>query len=297
MSVNIITKINQNYTTFSKRQKLIADFVLKDFSLAANMTAAKLAETVGVSESTVVRFATELNYPGYPEFVNAISEYMRSESSILKRVESMSTAIENKDTLDTVIDSDIDNLKKSISKIDKEQFSRAVDAVLNAKKIYILGVRSSACLASFASFYFNMLFDNIRLVNTNSVSEMFEQILRVDENSLVFGISFPRYSKRTVKAMEFSKSRNATVVALTDSEKSPIAPFADYLITANSEMVSFVDSLVAPFSVLNAFIVELVMRKKGELVNNFEQLEKIWEEYQVYDKLDEVNNPDNNNII
>lgn len=297
MDVNIITKINQNYATFSKRQKLIADFVLTNFSKAANMTAAKLAEKVGVSESTVVRFATELNYPGYPEFVNAISEYMRSESSLIKRMESLSTVIENKDTLDIVMDSDIDNLKKSMAKIDKEQFSKAVDAVLNAKKIYILGVRSSACLASFAGFYFNMLFDNVRLVHTNSVSEMFEQILRVDENSVVFGISFPRYSKRTVKAMEFSKNRNATVIALTDSKKSPIAPYADYLITANSEMVSFVDSLVAPFSVLNAFVVELAMRKKGELITNFEHLEKIWEEYQVYDKLDKVNNPDNSNII
>ncbi len=297
MNDNIIIRINKNYETFSKRQKLIADFVNNNISKAANMTAAKLAETVSVSESTVVRFATELGYLGYPEFVEAISEYMRSESSIIKRMESLSTVIENRDTLRTVMNSDIDSLKKSAAKIDKEQFSKAVDAVINAKKIYILGVRSSACLASFAGFYFNMLFDNVRLVHTNSVSEMFEQILKVDADSVVFGISFPRYSKRTVKAMEYSKDKGAKVIALTDSEKSPIAPYADYLITANSEMVSFVDSLVAPFSVLNAFIVELVMRKKGELQTSFEQLEKIWEEYQVYDKLDEVTNPDNSNMI
>ena len=222
---------------------------------------------------------------------------MRSESSIIKRMESLSTVMENQDTLRTVMNADIDSLKKSVNKIDKDQFSKAVDAILNAKKIYILGVRSSACLASFAGFYFNMLFDNVRLVQTNSVSEMFEQILKVDTDSVVFGISFPRYSKRTVKAMEYSKSKGAKVIALTDSEKSPIAKNADYLITANSEMVSFVDSLVAPFSVLNALIVELVMRKKGELQTSFEQLEKIWEEYQVYDKLDEVTNPDKSNII
>ncbi len=297
MNDNIITRINKNYESFSKRQKLIADFVKENISLASNMTAAKLAETVGTSESTVVRFATELGYLGYPEFAEAVSEYMRSKSSIIKRMESLSTVIENRDTLRTVMNADIDSLKKSAAKIDKEQFSKAVDAVINAKKIYILGVRSSACLASFAGFYFNMLFDNVKLVHTNSVSEMFEQILKVDSDSVVFGISFPRYSRRTVKAMEYSKDKGATVIALTDSEKSPIAPFSDYLITANSEMVSFVDSLVAPFSVLNAFIVELVMRKKGELQSSFEQLEKIWEEYQVYDKLDEVTNPDNNNII
>ena len=297
MNDNIITRINKNYETFSKRQKLIADFVNNNISQAANMTAAKLAETVGASESTVVRFATELGYLGYPEFIEAVWEYMRSKSSMMKRMESLSSVIENQDTLLTVMNSDIDSLKKSALKIDKEQFSKAVDAVLNAKKIYILGVRSSSCLASFASYYFDMLFDNVKLVQTNSVSEMFEQILKVDKDSVVFGISFPRYSKRTVKAMEYSKDKGATVIALTDSEKSPIAPFSDYLITANSEMVSFVDSLVAPFSVLNAFIVELVMRKKGELQTNFEQLEKIWEEYQVYDKLDEVTNPDSRNIV
>ncbi len=297
MNDNIITRINKNYETFSKRQKLIADFVNNNISQAANMTAAKLAETVGASESTVVRFATELGYLGYPEFIEAVWEYMRSKSSMIKRMESLSSVIENQDTLLTVMNSDIDSLKKSALKIDKEQFSKAVDAVLNAKKIYILGVRSASCLASFASYYFDMLFDNVKLVQTNSVSEMFEQILKVDADSVVFGISFPRYSKRTVKAMEYSKDKGATVIALTDSEKSPIAPFSDYLMTANSEMVSFVDSLVAAFSVLNAFIVELVMRKKGELQTNFEQLEKIWEEYQVYDKLDEVTNPDSSDIV
>lgn len=297
MNDNIITRINKNYETFSKRQKLIADFVNNNISQAANMTAAKLAETVGASESTVVRFATELGYLGYPEFIEAVWEYMRGKSSIIKRMESLSSVIENQDTLRTVMNSDIDSLRKSASKIDKEQFYKAVDAVLNAKKIYILGVRSASCLASFASYYFDMLFDNVKLVQTNSVSEMFEQILKVDADSVVFGISFPRYSKRTVKAMEYSKDKGATVIALTDSEKSPIAPFSDYLMTANSEMVSFVDSLVAPFSVLNAFIVELVMRKKGELQTNFEQLEKIWEEYQVYDKLDEVTNPDSSDIV
>ncbi len=248
------------------------------------MTASKLAETVSVSESTVVRFATELGYLGYPELVAALQDYLRSESSMLKRMESVSSALENRDILSEVINSDIDNLKTTLQKMDKNGFNDAIDALLNAKNIYIVGFRSSACLASFLSFYCTLLFSNVRLIQTNSVSEMFEQLLRVGEGDVVFGISFPRYSRRTVKAMEFAKSRGATLIALTDSDKSPIAPLSDCLMTANSEMVSCVDSLVAPFSVLNAFIVSLALKKQNDVATAFEELENIWEEYEVYDK-------------
>ena len=284
--MNVLVRMKEQYPAFSKSQRLIADYILKNYSQAANMTASKLAETVSVSESTVVRFATELGYLGYPELTAALLEYLRSESSMLRRVEAISSALENQDILTKVVNSDIDNLKTSLQKMDKKEFSNAIDAVIQAKNIYIIGFRSSACLASFLSFYCNLLFSNVRLIQTNSVSELFEQILRVEKGDVMFGISFPRYSRRTVKAMEFAKSKGATIIALTDSEKSPIAPFSDYLLTAKSEMVSCVDSLVAPFSVLNAFIVSLVLKKQSEVASAFEELESIWEEYEVYDKLE-----------
>ncbi|MBP3447918.1 MAG: MurR/RpiR family transcriptional regulator [Clostridia bacterium] len=284
--MNVLVRMKEQYPAFSKSQRLIADYILNNYSQAANMTASKLAETVSVSESTVVRFATELGYLGYPELTAALLEYLRSESSMLRRVEAISSALENQDILTKVVNSDIDNLKTSLQKMDKKEFSNAIDAVIQAKNIYIIGFRSSACLASFLSFYCNLLFSNVRLIQTNSVSELFEQILRVEKGDVMFGISFPRYSRRTVKAMEFAKSKGATIIALTDSEKSPIAPFSDYLLTAKSEMVSCVDSLVAPFSVLNAFIVSLVLKKQSEVASAFEELESIWEEYEVYDKLE-----------
>jgi len=281
---NIFERINQNYNSFSKSQRLIAEFVLNNYSQASAMTAAKLAETVKVSESTVVRFATELGYDGYPGFIAELTEYIRSESSLLKRTESLFNTIKDNNVLKTVMNSDADNLKLTMQKINKDEFDGAVEAILNAEKIYIVGIRSSACLASFAGFYFSLLFDNVNLVHANSVSDIFEQVLRADEKSVVLGISFPRYSQRTVKAMSIAKSRGAKLIALTDSDKSPIAREADYLLTAKSEMVSFVDSLVAPFSVLNALIVSLVLKKKDEVSHTFEELENIWEEYEVYDK-------------
>lgn len=284
--MNIHAKLQKQYPAFSKSQRRIADYILSHDSLAANMTASKLAETVMVSESTVVRFATGLGYLGYPEFIAALQEYLRSESSMLKRMESVSQALENQDILARVINSDMDNLKTTLHKIDRQGFDGAVNAMLSAKNIYIAGFRSSACLASFLSFYCNLLFPNVRLIQTNSVSEIYEQILRVGEGDVMFGISFPRYSKRTVKALEFAKSRGATIIALTDSEKSPIAPCSDYLMTSQSEMVSCVDSLVAPFSVLNAFIVNLVLKKQNDVSSAFEELENIWEEYGVYDKME-----------
>jgi DNA-binding MurR/RpiR family transcriptional regulator len=284
MNTNVLNIIKKQYDSFSKSQKLIADYILENFSMAANMTASKLAEIVLVSESTVVRFATELGYLGYPEFTDALLDYIRNESTIIKRMESISVALENQDLLSTIINSDINNLKSTLNKVDRGGFDNAVDAILNANKIYILGVRSSACLASFAGFYFNLIFNNVRLVHTTSVSEMFEQILRVEKGDVVFGISFPRYSRRTVRALEFAKSRGATIVSLTDTPKSPLAPYTDCLITANSELVTFVDSLTAPLSILNALIAALVMKKKDEVTHIFEELEQIWEEYQVYDK-------------
>ena len=282
--MNILARIKEQSANFTKSQKRIADYLTNHYAQAANMTAFKLAETVSVSESTVVRFATELGYLGYPELNAALAEYLRSESSMLRRMESVSLALENQDVISKVIQSDVDNLKTTLQQMNRKSFEEATEALLNAKNIYIIGFRSSACLASFLGFYCNLLFSNVRLIQTNSVSEMFEQILRVKEGDVVFGISFPRYSRRTVKAMEFAKSRGATVIALTDSEKSPIAPFSDCLMTAKSEMVSCVDSLVAPFSVLNAFIVSLALKKQNEVESAFEELEAIWDEYEVYDK-------------
>jgi DNA-binding MurR/RpiR family transcriptional regulator len=285
---DLIRKIKENYSGFSKGQKLIANFIIDHFDKAAFMTAAKFGEVVGVSESTVVRFAIELGYDGYPKLQKVLQELIKNKLTPVQRIEVTSSRINEGDILRSVLQSDMDKIKITLEEIDQKSFNEVVEAILKAKKIYILGVRSSAPLASFLGFYFNIIFDNIRLVHTTSVSEMFEQILRASEDDVVIGISFPRYSKRTIKAMEFVKSRGATVVAITDNKESPLATNANYILTARSDMASFVDSLVAPLSVINALIVAIGMRKKEQVFETFESLEKIWDEYQVYEKYDGI---------
>jgi DNA-binding MurR/RpiR family transcriptional regulator len=283
---NILNKIKAQYPAFSKSQKLIADYILKDFNKAVNMTAARLGEIVCVSESTVVRFAVELGYAGYPEFTDALLEYLRSKSSIIKRMEAVTATlgVDNRDILCGVINSDINNLKSVLLSVDGDAFNNAVDALISAGRIYILGIRSSSCLASFLGFYLNFIFDNVKLVHSDPISEISEQILRIKPGDVLFGISFPRYSRRVVKALKFAKERGAVIVTLTDTEKSPLVPFSDCLITVGSEDVSFVDSLVAPMAALNALIAAVVIKKKDEAVKAFRELENLWDEQQVYNK-------------
>jgi DNA-binding MurR/RpiR family transcriptional regulator len=285
-SQNLIKMIEERLPDLSKGQKLIANYIMTHYDKAAYMTAAKLGKIVGVSESTVVRFAIELGFDGYPKLQKVLQELIKSKLTSVQRIEVSSNRISEENILKSVLQSDMEKIKITLEDIDQEDFNKIVESILNAKKIFILGVRSSAPLASFLGFYFNLIFDNVRLVHTTSVSEMFEQIIRASEGDVVIGISFPRYSKRTIKAMQFVKRQGAKVIAITDSKESPLAESADYSITARSDMASFVDSLVAPLSVINALIVAIGARKKQQVYEIFERLEKIWDEYQVYEKYD-----------
>lgn len=281
---DLITKIQSVLPGFSKGQKQIARFILEHYDKAAFMTASRLGVTVGVSESTVVRFATELGYDGYPHLQRALQEMIRNKLTSVQRMEVAGDRMGGRDVLQTVLHADTDMIRVTLDEIDRDAFQGAVDALMGAKRIYILGVRSSSALASFLGFYFNLLFENVTLVHTNSVSEIFEQVLRVGPGDVLFGISFPRYSKRTLSAMKYARDRGARVIALTDSQLSPLARVADHVLLARSDMASFVDSLVAPLSVINALIVAVGMSRRDEIEHTFNKLERIWEEYDVYEK-------------
>ena len=281
---DLITKIQSELPGFSKGQKQIARFILEHYDKAAFMTASRLGVTVGVSESTVVRFATELGYDGYPHLQRALQEMIRNKLTSVQRMEVAGDRMGGRDVLQTVLHADTDMIRVTLDEIDRDAFQGAVDALMGAKRIYILGVRSSSALASFLGLYFNLLFENVTLVHTNSVSEIFEQVLRVGPGDVLFGISFPRYSKRTLSAMKYARDRGARVIALTDSQLSPLARVADHVLLARSDMASFVDSLVAPLSVINALIVAVGMSRRDEIEHTFNKLERIWEEYDVYEK-------------
>lgn len=281
---DLITKIQSELPSFSMGQKQIARFILEHYDKAAFMTASRLGVTVGVSESTVVRFATELGYDGYPHLQRALQEMIRNKLTSVQRMEVAGDRMGGRDVLQTVLHADTDMIRVTLDEIDRDAFQGAVDALMGAKRIYILGVRSSSALASFLGFYFNLLFENVTLVHTNSVSEIFEQVLRIGPGDVLFGISFPRYSKRTLSAMKYARDRGARVIALTDSQLSPLARVADHVLLARSDMASFVDSLVAPLSVINALIVAVGMSRRDEIEQTFNKLERIWEEYDVYEK-------------
>lgn len=280
--------IREKFKDFSKGHKLIANYITNHYDKAAFMTAVKLGEAVGVSESTVVRFAYELGFDGYPVLQRILQELIKSKLTSVQRIEISSSRMTEENILKTVLQSDMEKIKMTLEEISQDSFNSIVETLLKAKHIYILGVRSSAALAGFLGFYFNLIFDNVRLVHTTSVSEMFEQIIRVSEGDAVIGISFPRYSKRTIKALQFVKNQGATVISITDSINSPLVEYSDHCITAHSDMASFADSLVAPLSVINALIVAIGMRKKDQVYSLFEKLEKIWDEYQVYEKDDNI---------
>lgn len=284
---NLLTAIEEGYSKYSKGQKKIADFIINQYDKAAFMTASKLGKEVGVSESTVVRFSNVLGYEGYPELQEALGEIVKNRLTSLQRIEIAHDKMANADILSKVINSDISKMRSTLENIDKQAFDNAVEAILNAKQLYILGVRSASAISGFMAFYFNLLFSNFRPVNTSSASEMFEQILRVEEGDVVIGVSFPRYSRRTVKALEFAKRKGATVIGITDSPQSPVVEQSSISLFAKTDMVSFVDSLVAPLSLVNALIVAIGVRKKEEITNTLGELEQIWAEYNVYNQENE----------
>lgn len=282
MPKTLISKIERTYPSLSKGHKKIADFIVEHYDKAAFMTASKLGEKVGISESTVVRFATELGYEGYPELQETLQELIKNRLTSVQRMEVANVNISEGSILDKALTADIEMIKATLEQTSREAFARSVEAVNHARKIYILGVRSSASLASFTAFYFNLFCDNVILVDSASASEIFEQMYRITKDDVCIAISFPRYSKQTVNALRFSRDRGATIISVTDSESSPIANLANHLLVARSNMVSFVDSLVAPLSLINAFIAAAARSRSVEVFNNLHTLESIWDEYQVY---------------
>lgn len=284
----LIVRIEEKYAHLSKGQKRLADYVCKNYDKAVFLTAAKLGETVGVSESTVVRFAIQLGYKGYPQFQKALEELVRNTLNSIQRMELTYGRISQPEIIENVLQSDIEKIKLTLAGLDHKAFDLAIDTILNARKIYVIGIRSCAPLASFLSFYLNLIFEDVTAVNTNSASEIFEQLIRINEEDVIIGISFPRYSMRTLKALEFASNRKAKVITLTDSVHSPMNLYSSCNLIARSDMASIVDSLVAPLSVINALIAALCMKKQNEVATTLGQLEQIWGEYQVYSR-DELN--------
>ena len=282
--MDILHVIENSMDNFSKGQRAIARYMLEHYDKAAYMTALKLGSEVNVSESTVVRFAIELGFDGYPALQKSLRELIRTRLTTLQRIEIANDRIGDGDVLEKVVNFDIEKMKITLDCINRDDFNKAVDTVISARRIYIMGVRSSASLAQFMNFYFTMMFDDVKLVNTQSRSEIFEQMFRIGPDDVIIGISFPRYSKRIVSAMELARSKGARTIAITDTNDSPIAEISDCVLTARSDMASFVDSLVAPLSIINAMTVAIGRKKEKELMSVFNELEDVWGKYDVYAK-------------
>ena len=284
MTKDIAHLIEEKTPTFSKGQKRIAGIITQSYEKAAYMTAAKLGAAAGVSESTVVRFANELGFQGYPELQRAIQELVRIRLTPNQRIEVTNSRIGNGDVLSNVMSADIDKIKFTLDNIDRESFNSAVQSIIKAKHIYIFGARSSSFLASFLHFNLSLIFENVKLIQPTNTSEVFEQILDIDRDDVMISISFPRYSSKAVSAVKYAQSQGAAVIALTDSSSAPIAQYANHLLTAQSDMASYVDSLVAPLSIINAIIVQITKLRQNEVKERFDKLERVWDEFEVYAK-------------
>ncbi len=287
MRQDILSLLKTQAPTFSKGQKRIAQYILESYDKAAFMTASRLGKTVGISESTVVRFAVELGYDGYPSMQKALQDMVVNRLTSVQRIEVANDRIGDQNILFTVLQSDMEKLRQTMETVDKEAFDAAVNAVLGADRVYILGVRSAAPLANFLGYYLNYMFQNVHVVTASGASEMFEQIVGVNAKDAVIALSFPRYSATTLKAAQYCRTTGATVIGVTDTKLSPLGECSDYVLAAKSNMVSLVDSLVAPMSVINALIVAIASKKEKELSKTFQELEHIWEEYHIYEKQEE----------
>lgn len=279
--VNLMEKIKNRYYRLSKSQKMIANYILNHYDKAAFMTASQLGETVEISESTVVRFANALGYSGYPKLQKALQELIKTKLTTVQRLELSDSQITQDSIIEDVIKSDIDSIQATINELNKEEFSKIVDLINKAKNIYIIGFRTSTVLAEFLGFYLNLILDNVRVVRYG-VSDIYEQLIHITNEDIVIGISFPRYSKKTTQMLEFVSEKDAQVIAITDSDLSPLIEYSDYKLIAYSNMVSFVDSLVVPLSLMNALIVSIGMGKREYITKKFEDLESIWERYEIY---------------
>ena len=285
--MDILAILQEKNPEFSKGQRRISQYILESYDKAAFMTANKLGKTVGVSESTVVRFAVDLGFDGYPSMQKAMQEMVLNRLTSVQRIEVANDRIGDQDVVSTVLQSDMEKLRQTAENVDRGEFQAAVNAILQAKSVYIIGVRSVAPLANFLGYYLNYMFNNVRIVTASGTGEMFEQIVGVNRDDVVIAFSFPRYSTATVKASQYCRTTGASVIAITDNLESPLAQNADHVICAKSDMVSLVDSLVAPLSVVNALIVALAAKREKELHRTFDALERIWDQYHVYEKRDE----------
>ena len=284
MKKDVLKLIEENSSTFSKGQKQIANYIKEHYDKAAYMTAAKLGAEVGVSESTVVRFVMEFGYEGYPEFRRALLELIRSKLTAAQRVEVTNNLIGDSSVLDKILLADAEKIKRTLDGIDREAFDAAVRAIVDAKNVYIMGMRSSSYLAGFLNYSFRIISDNVRLIQTTSGNDIFEQMMSISEDDVIIAISFPRYSKSIARGVEFAKSMGADVIAITDSESAPMAAHADQVLVAQSDMASYADSLVAPMSVINALIVAVARECGDSFAERLHKLETVWDEYNVYDK-------------
>lgn len=288
MDKDIISLMKQKQPKMSKSHKVIASYIMENYEQAVFMTAAQLGKTTGISESTVVRFAASLGYDGYPEFQKSLEEWVKNRLTGVQRVNVKYEGSSQSDIITSVLASDIDKIAHTIENVDTQAFEAAVEAILNARHVYIVGLRSCEPLADFLCFYLSMIREDVKLVRTTSMSELFEQMIHVDERDCVIGISFPRYSMRTLKAMEFANDRNAKVVTITDTVHSPMTLYSSVNLFARSDMVSIVDSLVAPLSLINALVVAMCLQRPQQVHDNLKMLEHVWGDYQVYLN-DEIN--------
>lgn len=284
MKDDVLMIIQEKMPTFSKGQRRIATYITEDYDKAAFMTASKLGKTVGVSESTVVRFAMELGYDGYPTMQKAMQEMVLNRLTSVQRLGIANDRMCDHDVVASVLQADADKLRQTADTVNREDFQHAVQAILRAKRIYLLGVRSAAALANFAGYYLNYMFQNVHVLTTSGCGEMFEKLVNVNSDDVVLAFSFPRYSAATLKGTQYCRSVGATVIGITNSHASPLAQESDYVLVAKSDMVSFVDSLVAPLSVVNALLVALSNCREEALKQHFDTLEQVWEEYNVYEK-------------
>lgn len=282
MVTHLLGRIDMKLSSMSKGQKLIAHFIEQHYDQAAFLTASKLGELVGVSESTVVRFATEIGYSGYPELQKAMQEMIKDKLTSVQRIDVTAAKIENNDVLETVLNQDIQKIRRTIEETSRDDFKRAVDAIINAEHIYIYGARSASALANFLGYYFGLIFDNVHIITTGSRSGVYEDLFRISDKDALIGISFPRYSRVSVNAMSFAHSRGASTISITDNMLSPLVPHSTSVLIARSDMASVVDSLVAPLSLINALIVATVIEKKDDVKATFEALESVWNEQGVY---------------
>lgn len=283
MEKDVLAVIANNNIHYSKGQRRIAKYIQDNYDKAAFMTAGKLGATVGVSESTVVRFAAELGYDGYPGMRKALQEIIRNRLTSVQRIEVAKDLINGSNVLKAVLTADMEKLQKTIEEIDTVSFNAAVDAIISARHVYIVGMRSSAALSSFMGYYLNLLRDNVHLLHDTAVTEVYEQVIRIRQGDVFIAMSYPRYSSRTVKAMRFAKEAGATTISLTDGESSPLVINSDITLYAKSDMVSFLDSLVAPLSLINALIVSIGLRSEDVLSDTFKRLETVWTENEVYE--------------